>query len=373
MKKIVTFLLAFILLIGGSIFAGGMIAPRFSAKAETISSEMTSQDAKQEIITKETDKSQEKQEDKGEKHTKNITNSTSAIELNKKRKKDKVEKRVFTENDKEKSEVKNINAVENIEENSDKNIENNKKIDKNSEKITKNAEILNKNKINNANSNNLLVNNSLKPTDLVNDNIINRSVATDERMELCIIGNASKSVSPDYAKITAVIETLDSDMVKSKDTNFEIFEKVLKALKDKGIAEEDIVLDSYTSYPSYDYSMGKSLVGYYTLTTFTFNVDNLDNIKSFVDTATENGVTSIRNINYELSNMDEVYQEVLMMAIDNAKAKAEKISGGEVTIKSVKEEYVYSCTSLYRTYAENISQSLVGCIDIEARVSVEFE
>ena len=69
-----TFLLAFILLIGGSIFAGGMIAPRFSAKAETISSGMTSQDAKQEIITKETDKSQEKQEDKGEKHTKNITN-----------------------------------------------------------------------------------------------------------------------------------------------------------------------------------------------------------------------------------------------------------------------------------------------------------
>ena len=365
MKKIVTFLLAFILLIGGSIFAGGMIAPRYSTKAETISSEITSQDAKQEIMTKETDKSQEKQEDKGEKQTKNITNSTSAIELNKKRKKDKVEKRVFTENDKEKPEVKNINVVENIE--------NNKKIDKNSEKITKNAEILNKNKINNANSNNLLVDNSLKPTDLANDNITNRSVATDGRMELCVIGNASKSVSPDYAQITAVIETLDSDMVKSKDTNFEIFEKVLKALKDKGIAEEDIVLDSYTSYPSYDYSMGKSLVGYYTLTTFTFNVDNLDNIKSFVDTATENGVTSIRNINYELSNMDEVYQEVLMMAIDNAKAKAEKISGGEVTIKSVKEEYVYSCTSLYRTYAENISQSLVGCIDIEARVSVEFE
>ena len=106
----------------------------------------------------------------------------------------------------------------------------------------------------------------------------------------------------------------------------------------------------------------------------TLSVEEIQTtIKSFVDTATENGVTSIRNINYELSNMDEVYQEVLMMAIDNAKAKAEKISGGEVTIKSVKEEYVYSCTSLYRTYAENISQSLLGCIDIEARVSVEFE
>lgn len=206
---------------------------------------------------------------------------------------------------------------------------------------------------------------------------IKKRVLSDENkaeaMELCVIGNASKSVSPDSAKVTAVIETLDSDMVKSKDTNFEIFEKVLQALKDKGLAEEDFVLDSYTSYPSYDYSSGKSLVGYYTISTFTFNVDNLENLKQYIDTAVDSGATSIRNINYQLSNMDEVYQEVLMLAIENAKDKAERICGCEVAIKSVKEEYVYSCTSLYRTYTENITNALMGCIDIEARVSVEFE
>lgn len=92
-----------------------------------------------------------------------------------------------------------------------------------------------------------------------------------------------------------------------------------------------------------------------------------------VDIVTENGATSIRNIQYCCSNLDEIYEEVLMMAIDNAKAKAEKIGGGQLQIKSVKEEYVYSCSSLYRTYAENISNSLVGSIEVEARVNVEFE
>lgn len=196
---------------------------------------------------------------------------------------------------------------------------------------------------------------------------------SQQAMELCVVGTASKSVSPDCAKITAVIETLDSDIVKSKDNNFQIFDKVVSALKTAGLSDDKIVLDSFISYPNYDYSSGKSLTGYYTITTINFDVDNIEDIKSLVDSAVENGVTSIRNIQYCCSNMDEVYQEVLMMAIENAKEKAEKIGGTEMQVKSVKEEYVYSCSSLYRTYAENISNALVGSIDVQARVNVEFE
>ena len=196
-----------------------------------------------------------------------------------------------------------------------------------------------------------------------------------EGIELCVIGNATKNVSPDSATITAVIETLDMDISKSKDANFEIFDNVLAALKEAGVDENKIVLDSFTSYPSYDYNTGKTLIGYYSITTFTFDVDNLDNIKTYIDTITEKGVTSIRNINYQLSNMDEVYQDVLLMAIDNAKAKAEKVTGGqELIVKGIKEEYVYSCSTLYRAYSDSLeNNALVGNIEVSAKVTVEFE
>ena len=196
-----------------------------------------------------------------------------------------------------------------------------------------------------------------------------------EGLELCVIGNATKNVSPDSATITAVIETLDMDISKSKDANFEIFDNVLAALKEAGVDENKIVLDSFTSYPSYDYNAGKTLIGYYSITTFTFDVDNLDNIKTYIDTITEKGVTSIRNINYQLSNMDEVYQDVLLMAIDNAKAKAEKVTGGqELIVKGIKEEYVYSCSTLYRAYSDSLeNNALVGNIEVSAKVTVEFE
>ena len=194
-------------------------------------------------------------------------------------------------------------------------------------------------------------------------------------MEICVIGSAKKSVTPDYAKVTAVIETLDMDMKKSKDCNFECFEKVLSALKEGGIAEDKIVLDGFTSYPSYDYAQGKTLTGYYSITTFTFEVENLEDIKKFVDIAVENGGASIRNISYELSSLDQVYQDVLLEAIENAKLKAQKITGNDnITVKSVKEEYVYSCSSLYRTYSDVLDGiNLIGSIEVEALVNVKFE
>lgn len=299
MKKIVSFMLALILLLGTITVAGGVLIPKIASASTAMSEQVAEQ------------------------------KDDALIQLDKRKKKDKVQEKTFA--DKKDGENETV------------------------EERTSQSET--KEQVSNVGKKDLRL-------------VFNEG---QETMNLCVIGNASKSVSPDSAKVTAVIETLDSVMATSKDKNFETFEKVLQALKDSGLGDDDITVESYTSYPSYDYTSGKSLIGYYTITTFSFCVDNLDKIKEYIDTATEAGVTSIRNINYQLSNMDEVYQEVLLSAIENAKQKAEKIHGGEVTIKSVKEEYVYSCTSLYRTYSENISNALMGSIDVEARVTVEFE
>ena len=196
----------------------------------------------------------------------------------------------------------------------------------------------------------------------------------DNTLCLSIIGSASKCVTPDQAKVTGVIETIDIDVIKAKDTNTEIFEKVCEKLQSLGLEKGDIILESFTCYPNYDYTSGKSLVGYNATTAYTFKVSNLDKINDLIDGAIECGSTCIRNINYELSNQEEVYQEVLMMAVENAKEKAIMLTGNEeISIKAIKEEYIYSCSSLYRSYSDTISDtSLIGEIEIEAKVNVEF-
>lgn len=203
------------------------------------------------------------------------------------------------------------------------------------------------------------------------------TLANESQQNYCVtvIGNATSSMKPDKAYVTVQIETLDSDMKKSKDDNFALFDKITGVLKENGLNDSDIVFDSFYSYPSYDYSGTRTLNGYYSQTTLTFAVNNLENLQNLISIVSENGITKVSNIRYEISTKDQVYSDVMLKALENAKEKAKALTGKEdLSIKSIKEESVYSSSCLYKSYYEgaNIADFL-GDIEVEARVVVEFE
>ena len=168
---------------------------------------------------------------------------------------------------------------------------------------------------------------------------------------------------------------MESELDKAKENNFQAFENLIKALKKIGIEEDAITLTHFNCHPNYNYDCGRKIVGYYSTTSFTIKVDALDKIKECVSVMTANGVTEINDIVYEVSNLDEQYSNALKNAVENSKEKASKLlNRNDLKIVSVKEEHVYSCNSLYRTYAGDMSASdLVGKIEVEARVLVEFK
>ncbi len=195
-----------------------------------------------------------------------------------------------------------------------------------------------------------------------------------EDITICIFGNAKLSLSPDRAKISACIQFLDTELDKAKENNFQAFEKLIEALKEIGIEESAITLTHFNCHPNYNYDCGRKIVGYYSTTSFTVKVEALDKIKDCVSVMTANGVTEINDIVYEVSNLDEEYSNALQKAVENSREKASKLlNRDDLRIVSVKEEHVYSCNTLYRAYAGDMSASdLVGKIEVEARVLVEF-
>lgn len=210
---------------------------------------------------------------------------------------------------------------------------------------------------------------------IANSQITNLTFAEDNSsFSVCVIGEASKDVKPDLAKIFASIETLDMDAKNSKNLNLDTFSEVVSALTDFGITEEGIVLESYTAYPSYDYSAGKTLTGYYTLTSFSVDVVDLENVKPLIDLMTEKGVTSICSINFEVSNLDEIYNEVLAEALQNAENKAKQLTKKtELQIVDINEESQYYSTSLYKNYSDSLQSSqFVGDLIIKAKVLVKY-
>lgn len=198
--------------------------------------------------------------------------------------------------------------------------------------------------------------------------------ADDDFASICVIGEATTEMSPDRACISASIQTLSSNSTEAKNQNFEILNSSIQKLIELGIDKDDIVTDYFSVFPRHDYSCGSELIGYCATTNFSFKVENLENIKLYVDGLTESGVTSIRNINFEISNYDEIYNQTMLSALENAKVKAKEISGlDELQIHAINEEYVYCCSNLYREYSEGMLENdLVGKIQITAKLKVEF-
>lgn len=191
---------------------------------------------------------------------------------------------------------------------------------------------------------------------------------------ICVTGKAKLTLTPDIATITACIEKFNEDIKFSQNENLEIFNKSITALKDAGISEDKITLDYFTSHPSYDYSEGKTPVGFYSKSCFSFEVDNLENITNYISILTDNGVTNICSICYSISNMDEQYTNALSSALENAKTKAASLLGSDnYQICGIREENIYSASSLCKDYVENLSSSIMGKVEIEARVNVMFK
>lgn len=249
---------------------------------------------------------------------------------------------------------------------------------KNIEKVQKENGLLNADNDDNTNTTIQKQNATILPSGDIKNSIPSVSTLTNESQQnycVTVIGNATSSMKPDKAYVSVQIETLDSDMKKSKDDNFALFDKITGVLKDNGLNDSDIVFDSFYSYPSYDYSGTRTLNGYYCQTTLTFAINDLENLQNLISIVSESGITKVSNIRYEISTKDQVYSEVMLKALENAKEKAKILIGKEdVSIKSIKEESVYSSSCLYKSYYEgaNIADFL-GDIEVEARVVVEFE
>ena len=190
---------------------------------------------------------------------------------------------------------------------------------------------------------------------------------------LSVIGNATVEIAPDSAKVSAVIEKLDVDSVKSKDDNLDKLNAVTEELANLGVT--DVNVDSFSSYACYDYDNGRNLKGYSTNCYISFTVNDLGKIASYLDSILQNGATSIRSITYTSSNFNSAYNEAMTKAVENAMEKCETLGGKNLNVISIKEDYSYSSNYLYRSFcdgADNLNNFENQKIEVNAKVIVEF-
>lgn len=143
---------------------------------------------------------------------------------------------------------------------------------------------------------------------------------------LRVSGTGVVDAKPDLAHVTLGVETLAATARKAQDRSNETAARVVKALQDLAVADDDIVTVGLSLSPEYRYDEAKrenALNGYRAVHVMTVTVRDIEKVGEVIDALTEAGGNIVRNISFEVSDESRFRDEALEKAVKDATRKAE--------------------------------------------------
>ena len=187
--------------------------------------------------------------------------------------------------------------------------------------------------------------------------------------KIIVKGEAEAEFEADNASVYLQVETLDIDRDVSIEKNKQLLENVVNALVEEGIEKEGVSITYFSSYPTKDSFTCST--GERTCTTLCYEVKDLSKLIMSIQKVEQIGAT-VNSINFTLSDYQIKYNDLLTLAIENAKAKAKKILGkDEINVLKIKEECFCCSNSKYQSYGKSMTEDLLQSkINISAEVEI---
>jgi len=150
-----------------------------------------------------------------------------------------------------------------------------------------------------------------------------------EQPYISVSGESTTEVVPNRADINAAVVTENADVKTAQAENAKIAAKLIEALKNAGIEQQNIVTSGYNIQPNYDYSTDgqERLTGYKVFNEVKITVEDIGSVGSIIDAAVNNGASEVRNINFYAVGYTEQKMAALRQAVENARQNAEVLAG----------------------------------------------
>ena len=209
------------------------------------------------------------------------------------------------------------------------------------------------------------------------------TVAVAENATITVTGSASVTLKADYARISVGVSSKAATVEQAANENNAAIFAVIEALKEAGVAEEDIATSNYSVYAEYDYASfgGQKLTGYNVTNQLTVSIRDMAHIGATLDKATAVGANNIYNIEFLSTKADEAQDEATVYAVQDAMRRAKLLAsaaglnlGG---IKSISDT-VASYGIVTRSYASKLDAVAGNSIlpddtSVSASVTIVFE
>ncbi len=175
-------------------------------------------------------------------------------------------------------------------------------------------------------------------------------------------GTATVKVTPDKVSVTIGVETRGKTAEQAAAANAELMQKVLAALKNLGISEDQISTNWYSVWPVYEMrsppcieifpqppecAPKSEITGYVASNSVTVTLDADEDVGKVIDTAVAAGATNVNGAYFFVSNerQEEIRSSLIADAIANARSRADKAAAAvnmEITgVKSINLNDVY--------------------------------
>lgn len=142
-----------------------------------------------------------------------------------------------------------------------------------------------------------------------------------------VVGEADMMISPNQIGFTFEVVTTDPTIPAAKRANDVASAKTIAIAKSFNIPNDDLQTDRLTISPRYageKDSRGKgTVIGYEVTKRIVVTLKQLDRIDEFLAKVIEAGVNRIVDINIENSDLEKFEQQVRLLAVDNARVKAD--------------------------------------------------
>lgn len=144
---------------------------------------------------------------------------------------------------------------------------------------------------------------------------------------ITVSGNGVVYATPDIAKLRFGVAETAKTVEDVSEKVEERIEKILDALDEFDIDNEDIKTVDYNLYPerNYKYSPPR-ITGYTNRSFFALTIRELDDVDDIIDAVTKAGANEVGNITFTVENPEEWVEEARADAIDEAKDKAKSIA-----------------------------------------------
>lgn len=151
---------------------------------------------------------------------------------------------------------------------------------------------------------------------------------TEASRELTVQGTGEIEARPDVAMLTLGVQ---SGIQASADVALSVltrrFTGVVQAVRDQGVAEEDIKTTSLSINPVYDFSDGRQqLRGFEATESIEVKIRKLDTIGAVLARATAEGVNQAGGITFAVDDPEGLRIEAQEAAIRDARQKAEQLA-----------------------------------------------